>query len=208
MYSVHIQYKNFKRHRQERHQPNTSGFKCTEDGCQAKPRSQLELKQHIEVQHTGKRFLCAHCGKHYQSMQALRLHTSFKHDREQQKTFRKCEICHKEFINKIHYQGHVSSHHKIKPEICTQCGAKFTYHQSLTRHKKTCGKEPENSNAYSCAICGKGFTRRQYLMQHIRGKHEGNQYHCNRCGRKFCWKSSQRKHLMSCQANTDVSGQQ
>jgi hypothetical protein len=65
-----------------------------------------------------------------------------------------CQICHKTFVEKDHFTGHVSVHHKIGQFACKKCHKEYAYKASFTRHMKVC-KKADNTNI------------QEYLVVHI-----------------------------------------
>jgi uncharacterized Zn-finger protein len=43
-----------------------------------------------------------------------------------------CQICHKTFVEKDHFTGHVSVHHKIGQFACKKCHKEYAYKVSFT----------------------------------------------------------------------------
>eukprot|EP00092_Neocalanus_flemingeri_P021655 GFUD01023490.1.p1 GENE.GFUD01023490.1~~GFUD01023490.1.p1 ORF type:complete len:205 (+),score=26.21 GFUD01023490.1:52-666(+) len=77
---------------------------------------------------------------------------------------------------------------------CEDCGATFSFKNSLQKHKIS--KHTENS--YKCSICGKSFLRFDSVKRHKEKIHSDNpdvQYPCNLCSKTFRYKQNLVKHL-------------
>ncbi|KAF8247010.1 hypothetical protein K440DRAFT_630086 [Wilcoxina mikolae CBS 423.85] len=57
-----------------------------------------------------------------------------------------------------------------KRHVCQTCGADFSTHTNLNRHKSTwkCGG---NSQLYNCAFCKRKYNRKDNLDKHLRKGH-------------------------------------
>ena len=68
----------------------------------------------------------------------------------------KCELCNKEFSQKVHRNSHISRvHERIKPFKCDTCALSYASKKELKHHAETVheGKEP-----YNCNLCSANFT--------------------------------------------------
>ncbi|XP_034028380.1 zinc finger protein OZF-like [Thalassophryne amazonica] len=72
---------------------------------------------------------------------------------------------------------------------CVDCGATFNSDRSLCRHR-VCHK----GAIYTCAVCGKSFTYRGYLTQHMLVHTEEKRFTCNVCQRSFTWHNQLKSH--------------
>lgn len=78
---------------------------------------------------------------------------------------------------------------------CFDCKKTFTSMIEIEDHMllKSC----EDTN--SCKVCGKKFTVRHNLLQHVRDVHENRQtFTCSHCDKSYSQKSSLTKHLKKC----------
>ena len=136
------------------------------------------------------------CGKILHSFSGLR-RLNMNH---QDKKKWECQICHKTFVEKYHFIGHVSAHHKIGLFACKKCHKEYAYKASFTRHMKVC-KKADNTNIqeYKCDICSSTFNKKDILNDHVKGKHgcSTGHYPCSVCGKRFRYRSSRSKHTKS-----------
>ena len=78
--------------------------------------------------------------------------------------------------------------------LCSTCGEKFLWQNSLRRHlwKHGVGREPK----HQCTVCYKLFFMPYQLRTHMQ-THSGDKPHmCHECGRRFSSRSSMRCHQM------------
>merc|ERR1712126_531087 len=54
----------------------------------------------------------------------------------------------------------------------------------------------------TCNECGKSFSDRRNLRDHVQGVHLGKKYQCNFCENEFTQKSSRRKHIKAVHEKT------
>lgn len=74
---------------------------------------------------------------------------------------------------------------------CDQCGREFAHYSSLTRHKRAThsGKRP-----FSCDICHRKFSIKQYLVQHELTHRAEKPFACDCCERTFVQRRFLRRH--------------
>ena len=77
---------------------------------------------------------------------------------------------------------------------CDMCEKKFMSTNSLRVHKKfNCH---DKIKAFFCELCGKNYSRKQKLDQHINAVHEKKRnYKCEVCGKGFTWENACREHV-------------
>jgi hypothetical protein len=139
--------------------------------------------------------LCKACGKTFYHNHTFEKHYRERHEQTKEKN--ECEICQKEFKNKIQLKNHhVKTHttkkcdecdvevstgafgrhmtahkNKTEPSIIHQCGnctKIFTRKEHLTSHEKKCGVMKEKVRETSrCNMCRKEFAENRYLKAHM-----------------------------------------
>ena len=144
-------------------------------------------------------FLCTICGKEFQTHWGMKRHEA-GHSNAQQLV---CSICCLTFATKGHYEGHMNVHLKNKPHICTKCNKGYSYRSALLRHAPDCSGQVEvdvhKNVQYNCETCFATFNRKDTLRDHI-GRHTGERrYTCEKCNKKFIWRSGCRRHSKTCQ---------
>lgn len=180
---------NLKKH-QETHGPKTECY-C---GCSFSTKEQYA--RHLKGRHMGG-FECTVCNTVFSSRLALLRHTRREHARTQEL---ECTSCGKKFGHKCHLREHFAVHTEETPYQCVTCGKKYKFQRSLRRHTPLCSggiprAKPRPDS--ECHICGKMFSKRRYLTQHLQ-THENSTKLCSKCGKKFVFESSFFKHVKHC----------
>ncbi|KAL1452020.1 hypothetical protein WDU94_006339 [Cyamophila willieti] len=132
----------------------------------------------------------------------------------------RCPMCPNTFVRRSGMYQHMRScHDKIRFK-CTwsqQCGGTFATTSSLSRHLdwhkgKTftcdCGKNFSLKDTlnehiktvhmgltYNCSDCPKTFLKKQGLVAHISNEHKGVLFECVECAKTFRFKTSYARHL-------------
>ena len=136
----------------------------------------------------------------------------------------RCGFCGKDCVHKSTLKIHIRVHTHERPFPCSVCNKRFKTKSALLKHmeihKRTVGLSnvAEKVNALAavgmswkaaitlndkltnyhktlCEYCGKEFSRKSNLHQHIR-IHTGEKAHsCNICGKRFGYMSKLRRHL-------------
>jgi KRAB domain-containing zinc finger protein len=114
-----------------------------------------------------------------------------------------CTDCSVQFPTSLAYCEHMKEqHNNPKPYMCEKCNKTFMHNSTLNRHKQSC----EDKQTFVCHVCGKGFHRKDYLQQHLKGEHKrkmGVAFKCKTCGETFQFKSWLLSHKINCK---DVFG--
>ena len=135
-----------------------------------------------------KSYMCSVCGILH-SFSGFRCHNMNQQDKKNWE----CQICQKTFVEKAHYTGHVSAHHKIRQFVCKKCNKEYAYKASFTRNMKVC-KKAENTSTiqeYQCDNCSSTFIKKHILNDHVKRKHGCNtgHYPCNVRGKRFRYRT-------------------
>ena len=151
------------------------------------------LKPHKE-KIEGQRFICKICNKEVQTERSLQRHI-MSHEGKKDYT---CDICGKSMTAKYSLTKHIKYvHWKIKEFECEECHRKFSNPGDLRNHKIRLhegGKPRDNM----CDICGKGFTSKSGMLEHVRHVHEKLKKHkCDLCGKTFSTNHGLKNHKMS-----------
>ncbi|KAL6489377.1 hypothetical protein MHYP_G00031180 [Metynnis hypsauchen] len=148
-------------HQRAQHSSKAGGFLCAE--CGRAFNSHSNLRVHLNV-HTGARpYSCAECGKSFSQSGALKIHRRI-HTGERPYS---CTYCGRGFPHLAGVRAHQRTHTGEKPYHCTQCGKCFTQSGALKIHMRVhTGERP-----FICSLCGKGFSNRSGIRFHHRTVH-------------------------------------
>ncbi|XP_051576261.1 zinc finger protein 629-like [Myxocyprinus asiaticus] len=148
-------------HQRTQHASKAGGFLCAECGRAFNSHSNLRI--HLNV-HTGARpYSCTDCGKSFSQSGALKIHCRI-HTGERPYT---CSYCGRGFPHLAGVRAHQRTHTGEKPYRCTQCGKCFTQSGALKIHTRIhTGEKP-----FICSLCGKSFSNRSGIRFHHRTVH-------------------------------------
>ncbi|XP_043117818.1 zinc finger protein 835 isoform X2 [Puntigrus tetrazona] len=148
-------------HQRTQHASKTGGFLCAECGRAFNSHSNLRI--HLNV-HTGARpYSCSECGKSFSQSGALKIHHRI-HTGERPYT---CSYCGRGFPHLAGVRAHQRIHTGEKPYRCGQCGKCFTQSGALKIHTRIhTGERP-----FVCGLCGKSFSNRSGIRFHHRTVH-------------------------------------
>lgn len=136
--------------------------------------------------------LCEICGK------TVNHSAYFQHKRSHlmagsQEVFQ-CDMCSKQFNNKLSLRSHKKANHGDLKFTCEVCGKMFTTMALMKHHQNIHSGKRE----HVCQVCNKAFTLKVTLKAHMR-IHTGEMpYTCETCGRSFTWKTTYRNHVAAC----------
>uniref|UniRef100_A0A8C2CF56 Si:ch211-79k12.2 n=1 Tax=Cyprinus carpio TaxID=7962 RepID=A0A8C2CF56_CYPCA len=148
-------------HQRTQHASKAGGFLCAECGRAFNSHSNLRI--HLNV-HTGARpYSCSDCGKSFSQSGALKIHRRI-HTGERPYT---CTYCERGFPHLAGLRAHQRIHTGEKPYRCGQCGKCFTQSGALKIHTRIhTGERP-----FVCGLCGKSFSNRSGIRFHHRMVH-------------------------------------
>ncbi|XP_012987780.1 gastrula zinc finger protein XlCGF57.1-like isoform X2 [Esox lucius] len=173
---------------QERNRGVRKTHSCPE--CGRHWQSISALKKHLRT-HTGEKpYLCTECGKGFANPDSLRYHQNVNSKLKTEPTEITC-CCGQEFSSKCVLEVHLKTDTGTKPYTCCVCGKRFRK-ESLKEHQRLhTGKIP-----YTCKFCGKGYYEKQPWKAHVRTHAEKPL--CSVCGRiscnKYTFKIHERTH--------------
>lgn len=139
-------------------------------------------------------FTCDVCGVDLESKAGLSLHFA-KHRlaNKLKVNERHCNIglCNRVFSTIVDYQTHKRVDHGIIRRQCNSeakykcdyCGRMFNTLCAMPSHVRKCAdlRKPEETKSFMCIVCGKLFTSRRNLNEHMQV--HGEPQKCNVCGR-------------------------
>ncbi|GLH07118.1 Protein suppressor of hairy wing [Gryllus bimaculatus] len=171
---------------------------CTENGCSKVYTSVGRLRRHIAISHkpssgTVMYLECEECNSKFISVIALKNHMKKTH------SFQMCSEpdCRKVFSNFSLLKEHKKADHS-KVFACPTCNKKLRSETLLKKHQQT-HVLPEERKLFTCPYkeCGRFYTRRFNLDQHIRSSHEGIKFHCAvpGCEKSLVTKQKLQEHM-------------
>ena len=114
---------------------------------------------------------------------ALERHIKLRHFNEECKT---CDQCAKQFLTQVELRKHQKKAHerKITCDICKkEFENKLGWYNTLSSHKKNeHGNEKEDLD---CTVCKKSFKQKLHLKKHLTYHHGPKNYTCDSCGKSF-----------------------
>ena len=154
--------------------------------------------RHIETNS----WICGYkdCKVKYTSSGSLKNHVTRSHFQE---FLHYCKYC--EYVNntKDLVYSHLVANHGAKKEFeCGEhnltpgCGGKFASVLHLRKHQPTCGVKEKQ---HICAICQKGYMKKESLVHHIKVIHNQgkDKLQCNWCGKTYQSEHSYKNHYKS-----------
>uniref|UniRef100_A0A8D8MAV8 Zinc finger protein 16 n=1 Tax=Cacopsylla melanoneura TaxID=428564 RepID=A0A8D8MAV8_9HEMI len=187
--------------------------------CQEEFTSFEAIDNHINHTHAQSAHICPTCKRVYTSDLCLKSHSNVCGFKKKTTTF-KCEVCLKIYSSKITLEYHLEVHMGVV-YTCKQCGETFSHRRDKYRHidiehlGKVFRCEPCNKNftddrgllkhngfvhgskkrvKYNCDTCGKTYTRKIELVDHIQCVHYGLRYTCTLCDKTFKTKKIFQSH--------------
>lgn len=195
-------------------------FPC--DQCNKIFSEKTRLQIHYRI-HSGDRpYVCEDCGFSCSQKDNLRIHKEFKHPSagSQVKKFT-CNVCSASFLTSGNLKRHEMTHSELKQFVCETCGKCFRDPGTLKQHTYSHGSAnytcdicdqkftsplylnrhmmrlhpTDGIQPYVCGSCGKGFSTKSQLEEHIGCVHENKKHRCPQCNLLIGRRSSVARHL-------------
>lgn len=194
-----------------------SCFRCSL--CRRTFVKESALKVHITRVHDKSRIECSKCGLTFGNEEKLKAHMRMSHDENESYVKRNtCPICYKRCLGRFRLEDHLTLH-ECPAYGCAGCKASFVEFGTLKLHLP-CPHVAERMPAYLCLLCQETFFIGNDLRKHVQfthskkatipnaykkhyifsqvqktdGDNEGR-LECNKCGKKFRFRESVKKHL-------------
>jgi KRAB domain-containing zinc finger protein len=191
--------------------------------CNKKFKTLFWYKKHASAHTNVKTYACDLCDKVFREGSILRCHKRQIHSLV--KRF-KCDHCDYSSNNKVNFASHVKVLHTDVNQSnikCDNCELRFFKEEDLMRHRikehnaprftcQICEKsytskqylnihkaihKPGFKPEHLCAVCGKLFPNSGRLSSHLRMRHSNKKYDCTICGKSVTSRSSLRDHIRS-----------
>ena len=91
--------------------------------------------------------------------------------------------------------GRTGSKVKSTERTCGKCGLVFSTHREVLLHSRT---HTEKTKEFGCHLCGKYFSQRTTLKQHLILHSGEKNFVCQSCGKRFALKIYLKTHHKSC----------
>lgn len=105
-----------------------------------------------------------------------------------------CDICDRNFSQKITLVQHLNCHSNVKSYKCEECGLNFKQNSSLFKHRK----QKHSDESPTCLECKKSFVNSETLRQHMKSKHNFEKdIRCLECLKTFASRSALIYHQTS-----------
>ncbi|XP_064292981.1 zinc finger protein 808-like [Plodia interpunctella] len=196
-------------------------FKCILCGFTSP--SNKAVVYHIDSAHT-KKFMCNTCNDQFCTMKQFKKHYQAKHERlvcdDCGKTFIKrksfethykrhhmpptCEVCNKTYSTYHNLENHYRLNHpefincENRQELayCVECNKQFPSVYKYRRHLTSAAVHtPPKVEIVPCPECGKVFSRKIRMTNHVLAVHRKNTKHrCDICNKTFCSAYSAKTH--------------
>jgi uncharacterized Zn-finger protein len=178
------------RHHVERLHLNLNAYTC--DLCSKPFHRKSSLLCHMHIHLNVRPFACPrHCGKHFFSKTAMRLHVKFHHTRHNEFI---CEVCAMSYKQRYLLHEHIAAKHAGVRFKCTHATCTNEYHSQSALRKHI--DSIHESVLVACEFCGDNFRTGFSLYQHKRLNHSGRRFPCTAggCGKTFATASKLKTH--------------
>ncbi|XP_033610537.1 zinc finger protein 70 isoform X16 [Cryptotermes secundus] len=200
-----------KRHMMKHGEKN---FVC--ETCGKKFETLYILKLHQESHSDVRPYVCKICGSSYKRYRNLLSHRQYVHGlyaigprkpKDPLKPHNKpknallkrfsCDVCNKAFSTRGKVAVHMRTHTGERPCHCDICGNTYPYSSSLYVHRKVVheGRQRAEKGTFSCVVCDKTFSTRNYLDVHRRTHTGEKPFVCTVCSRAFSQRTSLINHI-------------
>ena len=152
--------------------------------------------RHIAEKHPERKiYNCLFCEKKFLSIKYFHMHLSQKHEEEHgpdiynslpvpKGSRRKCPICKRVFKSRTIVMEHYAlAHPEAQIYNCSLCEQRYPTLSGLNSH--IFKSHERKLSDLVCLFCGKDFTLKQELEDHIATDHKEKKYECSKCEASF-----------------------
>merc|ERR1711997_1445837 len=105
-----------------------------------------------------------------------------------------CVYCVR-LLQKDRIRQHIRNEHPHMSHLCTECGRECIYPSALKQHIKEM-HNPQKVKTFICELCGNAYSRTTGLKQHMISVHSSQRdFPCTECGKAFTNKNRLANHL-------------
>nr|XP_013189846.1 unnamed protein product [Amyelois transitella] len=172
------------RHMRVRHLPHICKI------CNITFKTKRSHRSHIQKKHIKSRTedaFCVECNVQFDNVPTYKMHlnTSVKHKPKSNVKY-PCPECHKLFNKKMNMKYHYNYAHTGRTKFyCEACAKYFLNNYQLRRHKAAFHDKIKPLKNKFCPHCGRGFSERRILNNHIRTHTGERPFVCAVCGAAF-----------------------
>ncbi|XP_063544897.1 zinc finger protein 184-like [Cydia strobilella] len=161
--------------------------------CDRTVNTKKVLEKHIIRRHLPAS--CPRCGERFPTWERLRRHARDAHERSGPAY---CVECDRTFINTAKYRRHLSQSQRHRPQkkvrqskvdhaYCVECDRTFINTDKYRRHLSQSQRHrPQKKVSVPCPECGKVFSRKNYMNNHMKLFHSNqSRHHCQLCDKYF-----------------------
>ena len=165
--------------------------------CEHVCKSSLELRNHLETVHGGRKYHCNQCDKNFATRGGLRKHNNFFHLGKYRKSIEKnekCKLCSKAFERSSQLEYHIKSvHENIRDLKCEFCEKSFSSPNVRSHHVQKIHNQQKD---HKCQYCDKCFWMPSELKIHVKSIHLNQRdFICNYCNQGFVTNGKLLKHI-------------
>ena len=159
--------------------PKDRPYKC--DRCDKAYARKDNLEAHIQW-HTGtKKYKCDMCKKSYRLLRHLNVHK-----KNHFAPMLQCKECSFKCKDPYYMKKHVKTIHRgVKCWKCKVCDEKFFLKKERTDHMKEVHYNGTLPKPFACHLCGKSYTRKTILNDHLKVHSAEKPFIRNHCGKGF-----------------------
>lgn len=178
-----------KTHREpKKYTENETTGKYVCDVCNKSFDSKEKIQFHVR-RHGDIKCLCNVCGKWLSCRDNLNKHYRAVHLNEKKHV---CPMCGHRFTSSFRLKDHVNSHKGIRAYSCNLCPTRFYNCSAVKRHMDTVHSDEKK---YVCNVCSKAFKLPTNLKTHMFAHTGVFEHPCGQCGKGFRRKNKMMQHI-------------
>ncbi|KAJ2941797.1 hypothetical protein O0L34_g10603 [Tuta absoluta] len=179
---------------------------CTK--CSVVCNTPYNLRKHMKRAHTVSRTeacYCVKCDRQFDNVPQFRSHlqNALAHKDERTRKERppnarpvQCLACPKMYAKRYSMMNHYNKVHVGKTKYyCADCDRMFTNNTHLLYHMKYHHEGRVKERSHMCTICGRGFTEKKIMQNHMRTHTGERPFACPHCDSKFAQRTAMVTHV-------------